>query len=107
MACRHLVEGLFDEALVFVRNLSRSFLAGLVTSSVQFVVELVKGDVVAGFVGGASFADGCCFGFCRRVEYVETRHSDLMSNSQRYREGTFGWWSPLTGHVVFVSEYVR
>src|ERR1035441_914318 len=42
----------------------------LVTSSVQFIVELVKGDILSAFVGSPAFADGCCFGFGRRVERI-------------------------------------
>src|SRR5579862_3052906 len=51
-------------------NFASDFFAGLVTSSVQFIVELVKGDEVSALVGGATFADGGSFGFCRRVERV-------------------------------------
>jgi hypothetical protein len=42
----------------------------LATSSVQFGVELVKGDVVSAFEGGAASADGGCFSFRGGVERV-------------------------------------
>jgi hypothetical protein len=49
-------------------KLASDFLAGLATSSVQLLVELVKGGELSAFVGGTSFADGSGFGFGRRVE---------------------------------------
>ena len=33
-------------------------------------MELVKGDILSAFVGSPAFADGCCFGFGRRVERI-------------------------------------
>jgi hypothetical protein len=56
-------------------SFTSDFFAGLVTSSVQFIGELVKGDVVSALVGGAAFADRGGFGFrgriCRVAAFIE------------------------------------
>src|SRR5215467_5184230 len=52
----------------FSGSFASDFLAGPVTSSLQFIVEGVKGDEVTAFVGGAAFGDGLFFCLRRRVE---------------------------------------
>jgi hypothetical protein len=51
----------------FSGSFTSDFFAGLVTSSVHFVVKLGKRDVISAFVGGAASGDRGSFGFRGRV----------------------------------------
>jgi len=60
-------------------SLSSPFLAGTVTTSSQFLVELVKCDVIASFIGGAAPADRRCFGlrgFVGRIASLVMHRAD-------------------------------
>src|SRR5437660_8489883 len=66
-------------------SFARSFLAGLVTSRVQFVVELVKGYVLSALKCGAAPGDSGALRLRRRVHRVATL--EILSQGLTHKLG--------------------
>ena len=66
----------------------------------------LRADVVHGHNPGVHHYAALAAALARVPVCVNTRHSALTSQGVPYQERYFRWVAPLTGHVVFVCDFV-